>query len=63
MRIPWRRARRRVLGREPETQVLVKADNAVAYGRVVQAMVVLQHAGASQDRLHHRAAARCAPGS
>ncbi len=35
-----------VLGREPETQVLVKADNAVAYGRVVQAMVVLQHAGA-----------------
>jgi biopolymer transport protein TolR len=35
-----------VLRREPETQVLVKADNAVAYGRVVQAMVVLQHAGA-----------------
>jgi biopolymer transport protein TolR len=35
-----------VLAREPETQVLVKADNAVAYGRVVQAMVVLQHAGA-----------------
>ncbi len=35
-----------VLSREPETQVLVKADNAVAYGRVVQAMVVLQHAGA-----------------
>jgi biopolymer transport protein TolR len=35
-----------VLRREPQTQVLVKADNAVAYGRVVQAMVVLQHAGA-----------------
>ena len=35
-----------VLRKEPETQVLVKADNAVAYGRVVQAMVVLQHAGA-----------------
>jgi biopolymer transport protein TolR len=35
-----------LLKREPETQVLVKADNAVAYGRVVQAMVVLQHAGA-----------------
>ncbi len=35
-----------VLRREPQTQVLVKADNAVAYGRVVQAMVMLQHAGA-----------------
>ncbi len=34
------------LRREPQTQVLVKADNAVAYGRVVQAMVVLQRAGA-----------------
>jgi biopolymer transport protein TolR len=34
------------LGRNPETQVLVKADNAVAYGRVVQAMVILQQAGA-----------------
>ena len=32
----------------PETQVLVKADNAVAYGRVVQAMVILQRAGASK---------------
>jgi len=28
--------------------VLVKADKAVAYGRVVQAMVVLQHAGATK---------------
>ncbi|MBS0580558.1 MAG: protein TolR [Proteobacteria bacterium] len=35
-----------VLRRQPETQVLVKADNAVAYGRVVQAMVMLQRAGA-----------------
>jgi biopolymer transport protein TolR len=34
------------LRREPQTQVLVKADNAVAYGRVVQAMAMLQHAGA-----------------
>ena len=35
-----------VLGREPETPVLLKADSAVPYGRVVQAMVLLQHAGA-----------------
>jgi biopolymer transport protein TolR len=35
-----------VLRRNPDTQVLVKADNAVAYGRVVQAMVILQRAGA-----------------
>src|SRR6267143_815155 len=34
------------LRRNPEVQVLVKADSAVAYGRVVQAMVILQHAGA-----------------
>jgi biopolymer transport protein TolR len=34
------------LSRNPDTQVLVKADNAVAYGRVVQAMVLLQRAGA-----------------
>ena len=34
------------LSRNPETQVLVKADSAVAYGRVVQAMVILQRAGA-----------------
>jgi biopolymer transport protein TolR len=31
---------------KPDRQVLVKADSAVAYGRVVQAMVILQHAGA-----------------
>ena len=30
----------------PDMQVLVKADTAVAYGRVVQAMVILQRAGA-----------------
>jgi len=34
------------LQRSPATQVLVKADSAVAYGRVVQAMVILQRAGA-----------------
>ncbi len=34
------------LRRSPQTQVLVKADSAVAYGRVVQAMVILQQAGA-----------------
>jgi biopolymer transport protein TolR len=34
------------LTRNPDTQVLVKADNAVPYGRVVQAMVLLQQAGA-----------------
>jgi biopolymer transport protein TolR len=36
------------LRREPQVQVLVKADSAVAYGRVVEAMVILQHAGASK---------------
>ena len=34
------------LARNPDIEVLVKADNAVAYGRVVQAMVILQRAGA-----------------
>jgi biopolymer transport protein TolR len=34
------------LARNPDTEVLVKADNAVAYGRVVQAMVILQRSGA-----------------
>ncbi|HTD11474.1 MAG TPA: protein TolR [Steroidobacteraceae bacterium] len=34
------------LHRNPDTPVLVKADRAVAYGRVVQAMVILQQAGA-----------------
>jgi biopolymer transport protein TolR len=37
---------RAAIGRNPDIQVLVKADNAVPYGRVVQAMVVLQGAGA-----------------
>ncbi len=32
----------------PELPVLVKADNAVPYGRVVQAMVILQHSGAKK---------------
>jgi biopolymer transport protein TolR len=36
------------LHRNPETPVLVKADNAVAYGKVVQAMVLLQRAGAKK---------------
>ena len=34
------------LRRAPQTPVLLKADSAVAYGRVVRAMVILQHAGA-----------------
>jgi biopolymer transport protein TolR len=32
----------------PERAVLVKADAAIAYGRVVEAMVILQQAGAHQ---------------
>ena len=36
------------LRRNPELAVLVKADIAVAYGRVVQAMVILQQAGAKK---------------
>ena len=34
------------LQRDPERQVLVKADQRIAYGRVVEAMVMLQSAGA-----------------
>jgi biopolymer transport protein TolR len=34
------------LRRSPERTVLVKGDHAVSYGRVVQAMVLLQQAGA-----------------
>jgi biopolymer transport protein TolR len=34
------------LRREPERSVLVKADTAVAYGRVVEGMVLLQKSGA-----------------
>jgi biopolymer transport protein TolR len=37
-----------VLRRDAETPVLVKADEAVAYGRVVTAMVLLQRAGAEK---------------
>ena len=36
------------LQRAPERDVLVKADTRVAYGRVVDAMVVLQRAGATK---------------
>jgi biopolymer transport protein TolR len=36
------------LRREPGRPVLVKADRAVAYGRVVEGMVLLQQAGASK---------------
>lgn len=36
-----------VLRRNPKTPVLVKADQRVAYGSVVQAMVLLQQAGAA----------------
>jgi biopolymer transport protein TolR len=35
-----------VLRRQPETTVLVRADEAVPYGRVVTGMVLLQQAGA-----------------
>ena len=35
-----------VLRREPERPVLVKADKAVEYGRVVEGMVLLQQSGA-----------------
>jgi biopolymer transport protein TolR len=37
-----------VLRRKPETPVLVKADQKVPYGRVVEAMVLLQEAGAQK---------------
>ncbi len=37
-----------VLRREPKTPVLVKADRAVPYGRVVEAMVLLQQSGAEK---------------
>jgi biopolymer transport protein TolR len=36
------------LRREPERPVLVKADETIPYGRVVGAMVILQHAGAKK---------------
>ena len=37
-----------VLRREPERPVLVKADTTVQYGRVVEAMSLLQQSGASK---------------
>jgi biopolymer transport protein TolR len=37
---------RTVLGRAPDTPVLLKADQSVPYGRVIRAMVLLQQAGA-----------------
>ncbi len=37
-----------VLRREPQTPVLVRADAAVPYGRVVVGMVLLQRAGAAK---------------
>ncbi len=37
-----------VLRREPETPVLVRADETVNFGRVVTAMVLLQQAGAKK---------------
>jgi len=36
------------LRRAPDRAVLVKADEAIAYGRVVAAMVILQHSGAKK---------------
>jgi biopolymer transport protein TolR len=36
------------LRRTPDLPVLVKADQSIAYGRVVAAMVILQQAGASK---------------
>jgi biopolymer transport protein TolR len=36
------------LRRAPERPVLVKADTTIAYGRVVAAMVILQHSGAKK---------------
>lgn len=37
-----------VLRRDPQTPVLVKGDQSVPYGRVVQGMVLLQQAGATK---------------
>jgi biopolymer transport protein TolR len=36
------------LRQAPQRAVLVKADRAVNYGRVIEAMVILQHAGATK---------------
>jgi biopolymer transport protein TolR len=37
-----------MLRRAPDVDVLVKGDAAVAYGRVISAMVLLQKAGATK---------------
>lgn len=37
-----------ILSETPETPVLIQADAAIAYGSVVQAMTLLQEAGAAQ---------------
>jgi biopolymer transport protein TolR len=37
-----------ILRQAPQRAVLVKGDKAVSYGRVVEAMVILQRAGASK---------------
>ncbi len=39
---------RTVLGRDRDTPVLLKADESLAYGRVIHAMVLLQQAGAQR---------------
>ena len=39
---------RTVLGRDPATPVLLKADQVVSYGRVIRVMVLLQGAGAQR---------------
>jgi biopolymer transport protein TolR len=36
------------LQKDPQRQVLVKADRRIAYGRVVEAMVILQKSGAQK---------------
>ncbi|HTT06298.1 MAG TPA: protein TolR [Steroidobacteraceae bacterium] len=48
------------LRREPDRPVLVNADQAISYGRVVQAMVLLQQAGATDIGFQTQAPARAA---
>jgi biopolymer transport protein TolR len=50
-----------VLRREPERPVLVKADRTVAYGRVVEGMVLLQQAGAQKVGFATESPATSAP--
>ncbi len=44
-----------VLSRDPQTPVLVRADSNIAYGVVIQAMVLLQQAGANKVGLSTQA--------